>query len=184
MDKQYLFEEKQYLGYNKQSALRRTILALFCFLAYYWSENPKPVDVSGIHIGSYPGEDIENSGQLFFIMGVIILLFSIGLIFVVHIRTIVSKESIILTGLWTSRKVKIDFVDIVSARKVRYRKHSEGRAVYNLHSKGKIRFYTRGNELVELADKTGLRYRIGSQRARELLEIIKGILAQRTIVKI
>lgn len=180
MDKSILFEEKQYLGFNKQSVLRRTVLALFCFLAYYWSENPKPVDVSGIHIGSYPVQNIENSGQLFFIMGIAILLFSIGLVFVVHIHTIVRNEGIMLTGLWTSRKVKIDFNDIVSVRKVRYRKHSVGRSVYNLHSKGKIRFYTRGNELVELTDKTGLKYRIGSQRAGELLEIIKEALSRKT----
>jgi hypothetical protein len=172
MDKSVLFDEKQYLGHNKQSILRRTTLALFCFLAYYWSENPKPVDVSGIHIGSYPVQNIENSGQLFFIMGVIILLFSIGLVFIVHIHTSVTKEGITLTGLWTSRKVTINFSDIVSVRKVRYRKHSLGRSVYNLHSKGKIRFHTRGNELVELVDKTGLKYRIGSQKSGELLEII------------
>lgn len=173
MDKSILFEEKQYLGSNNQSILRRTVLALFCFIAYYWSENPKPVDVSGIHIGSYPVQNIENSGQLFFIMGVIILVFSIGLVFIVHMHTTVQGDGIVLTGLWTSRKVKIKFADIVSVRKVRYRKHSVGRSVYNLHSKGKIRFYTRGNELVELTDKTGLKYRIGSQRASELLEIIK-----------
>ena len=173
MKEAILFEEKQYLGYNKQSVLRRTILALFCFLAYYWSENPKPVEVSGIRIGSYPVQDIENSGQIFFIMGVIILVFSVALAFIVHMRTIVTSEGIILTGLWTSRKVKIDFSNIAFARKVRYKRHSVGRAVYNLHSKGRIRFYTRGNELVEVTDTTGLKYRIGSQRAPKLLEIIK-----------
>ncbi len=177
MKEAVLFEEKQYLGYNKQSMLRRTILALFCFLAYYWSENPKAVDVSGVHIGSYPAQSLENSGQLFFIMGVTILLFSIIFIFVVHLHTSVSISGITLTGLWTSRKVKIEFSEIVSVRKVRYRKHFVGRSVYNLHSKGKIRFYTRGNEFVELIDKSGLKYRIGSQRADELTEIIRKALA-------
>ena len=33
-----LFEEKQYLGYNKYSNLRRMALGVFCFMAYYWSE--------------------------------------------------------------------------------------------------------------------------------------------------
>ena len=174
-----LFDEKQYLGYNKQSILRRTILALFCFLAYYWSVNPKQVDVSGIHIGSYPVQNIENSGNLFFIMGVIILLFSIGLVFVIHLHTSVTSTNITLTGFWTSRKVKIDFSSIVSVRLVRYRRHFVGRSVYNLHSKGKIRFYTRGTELVELIDKDGLKYRIGSQRAGDLLAIINGLLEQK-----
>lgn len=179
MNSPILFEERQYLGFNKQSILRRLILALFCFLAYYWSENPKPIDVSGIHIGSYPVQNIENSGQLFFIMGIIILVFSIGLVFIVHIHTIVTNEELILTGLWTSRKVKIEFANIVSARMVKYRKHTVGRSVYNLHSKNKIRFYTRGHELLELIDTNGLKYRIGSQRAGDLLEMVKGILSSK-----
>jgi hypothetical protein len=173
MSTEILFEEKQYLGYNKQSMMRRTLLALFCFLAYYWSENPRPVNVSGVHIGSYPAVGIENSGNLFFIMGVTILLFSIFFTYLVHLHVIVKKEGISLTGLWTARKVQIHFRDIVSARKMRYSSHSVGRSVYNLHSNGKVRFYTRGNELVELTDRSGLKYRIGSQRASELLELIK-----------
>ena len=38
MTEHNLFLEKQYLGYNKYSFLRRGVLALFCFVAYYWSE--------------------------------------------------------------------------------------------------------------------------------------------------
>ena len=33
------FLEKQYLGLNKMSFFRRMALAIFCFVAYYWSEN-------------------------------------------------------------------------------------------------------------------------------------------------
>src|SRR6267378_2271565 len=116
MNDSILFEEKQYMGFNKQSILWRTVLALFCFLAYYWSENPKPVDVSGIHIGSYPVQNIENSGQLFFLMGVIILIFSIGLVFIVHIRTIITPENITLAGLWCSRKVRVLLSVVVPRR--------------------------------------------------------------------
>ena len=168
-----LFEEKQYLGLNKQSILRRTVLVLFCFIAYYWSENPKPVDVSLIHIGSYPAEDIPNSGQLFFIMGIVILLMSTALIFVMHIHTVVHETSITLNSLWTSRKVKIDLRSVASVKKMLYSKYRLNRPVYNLHSKGKIRFYTKGPHVVELTDKDGLRYRIGSQRADELIKILQ-----------
>jgi hypothetical protein len=176
MNEGMLFEEKQYLGYNKQSVVRRTILALFCFLAYYWSENPKALDVSGVHIGSYPVQNIENSGQLFFIMGVTILVISIVFNYAVHLHTLVSVSGITLTGLWTLKKVNIKISDIISVRKVRYRRNFSGRSVYNLHSKGKIRFYTRGNELVELLNKNGLKIRIGSQRAGELVEILKKLI--------
>ena len=80
-----LFEEKQYIGFNKWAIIWRTILATFCFLLYYWSENPKAVDVSIIAIPKSPvGED---SGQLFFLMGLVIMFLSLALIFVLHIHT-------------------------------------------------------------------------------------------------
>lgn len=173
-----LFEEKQYLGVNKYSVLSRIVLALFCFLAYYWSENPNPVEVSGIYIGSYPVEDIPNSGQLFFIMGIVILLISALLIFVLHIHTVVTKTSVIVDGLWTSRKVKIDLKSIVSAEQVVYNKYFLNRPVYNLHHKGIINFYTAGNEAVELTDNEGLKYRIGSQKAEALLAAIRKQMEQ------
>lgn len=50
MQDQIIFEEKQYIGYNKWSILWRTVLAMFCFILYYWSENPKPVDVAMVAI--------------------------------------------------------------------------------------------------------------------------------------
>ena len=173
MNDSILFEEKQYMGFNKQSILWRTVLALFCFVAYYWSENPKPVDVSGIHIGSYPAQDIENSGQMFFIMGLVILLISAILIFVLHIHTVVTPTSIILSGLWTARKVKIDFSSIVSAEKVLSSKYRLNRPMYNLHINGTIRFYTRGMYSVQMADRDGLKYRIGTQRPEDLLKVVQ-----------
>lgn len=178
MSEQALFEEKQYLGSNRYSILRRLVLALFCFIAYYWSENPKPVEVSGITIGAYPADDIPNSGQLFFLMGVVILVLSGLMIFVLHIRTTVTSKSIIIDGLWTSRKVKIDLGNIVSAKVIRYSKYFFKRPVYNLHFKGKIRFFTSGNEALELTDRDGLVYRIGSQRARELESVIQRQLSK------
>ena len=72
-----------------------------------------------------------------------------------------------------SRKIKIDTGSIVSAKKVQYSKYFLNRAVYNLHLKGTIRFYTRGIDAVELIDKDGLVYLIGSQKAEELTRIIQ-----------
>jgi hypothetical protein len=170
MQNEILFEEKQYIGYNKWSILWRTVLALFCFLLYYWSENPKPVDVSVIEIPSSPVD--EGSGQLFFLMGIIIMVLSLILIFVLHIHTKVINNNLILDGLWTSRKVKIDLNNIVDVKKVKYSKYLLNRPVYNLHFKNKIRFFTQGNDAVELTDKDGLKYRIGSQKADELTKLL------------
>jgi hypothetical protein len=170
MKEELLFEEKQYMGYNKWSILWRTVLAIFCFLLYYWSANPKPVEVAVIQIPSSPvGQD---SGQLFFLMGLIIMLLSLILIFVLHLKTQIINNSLIIDGLWTSRKVKIDLNTIVEVKKVKYSRYSLNRPVYNLHYKNKIRFFTQGEDAIDVVDKDGLIYRIGSQKADELLKIL------------
>ena len=171
MEEKILFEEKQYLGYNKFSIIRRMVLSFFCFLAYYWSQNPKPVDVSGIHIGSYP-IDVPHSGELFFILGILILFISGLLIFVLHLHTTVTKSTIILIGLWTKRLVKIDLRNITSVKKVRFGNLNFKQPVYNLHYKKKIRFYSSGDEGIEITDKDGMIYRIGSHRATELMNVL------------
>src|SRR5690606_2276586 len=150
------------------SILIRTILALFCFLGYYWSENPNPVHLEFVKIGSYPIRHYSNSGLMFFILGICILLLSAGLTFVLHIQTTVYRGYMIVDGFSTSRKVKIDFNTIITVRKSRYKKNIFRRAVYNLHNSGIIRFYTSGEDFVELSDNAGFVYRIGSQKSQEL----------------
>ena len=152
------FIEKQYLGLNKMALTRRLALAIFCFIAYYWRVNH------------------DKSGELYFVIGIVIIIFSILLLFVLHFETKVFNGSIIFDGLWTARKIKIDISSIVSAKKVHYSKYIINRAVYNLHFKGTIRFYTGGNDAVELTDRDGLIYLIGSQRAEELSEVINNKL--------
>ncbi len=172
--KQILFNEKQYLGHNRLSIVIRTLLAVFCFLGYYWSENPKPVHTTFFTLGSYPIKDVSHSGLIFFLLGISILILSAGLTYVLHIQTTVYPGYMILDGFWTSRKIKIDFNTVTSIRKSRYKKNFMRRAVYNLHNLGIIRFYTSGEEFVELVDNTGFVYKIGSQKAQELYNVLKG----------
>lgn len=180
MEENILFEEKQYLGSDKLSLVRRMVFSLFCFIAYYWSENPKAIEVSGIRIGSYPVSDIENSGQIFFILGIMILILSLVLVFILQLHTVVNQQKVILNGfgLW-SKIVEIDIADIVSLKKIKYNKSYVGRPVYNLHNNDKVRFYTRGIEAVEITNKAGLKYRIGSQKADELLKVLASFMAQK-----
>ena len=152
---EFKFFEKQYLGLNRMSLSRRIAFALFCFSAYYWRENH------------------EKSGELFFFLGLAILVISVLLLFILHFETKVQNKSIILDGLWTSRKVKIDLRSIRSVKKVKYSKYILNRSVYNLHLKGTIRFYTRGSDAVELIDRDGLIYLIGSQKSEELYSVIE-----------
>lgn len=150
-----LFEEKQYLGYNKYSNVRRIALALFCFLAYYWTEEK------------------NGNGELLFFMGIVITIISGLLIFVMHLKTTVIEGSIILDGLWTSKRVKIDLGGITSVKAISSETFMIRRPVYNLHWKGNIRFYTRGKEVVELVDQDGLRYVIGSQMSGQLVQVLQ-----------
>jgi hypothetical protein len=168
-----LFEEKQYLGHNRFSIVVRTTLAMFCFIGYYWSENPKPVEVSFVKIGSYPIQNISNSGLIFFILGISILVFSACLTYVLHIHTSIYKGHVTLDGFWTSRAIRIELKDIVSIKKCRYKKSLLRRAVYNLHNLGTIRFYTSGEDFIELIDNKGHIYKIGTQKIQEMHRTLK-----------
>jgi len=171
MQDQILFEEKQYIGYNKWAMLWRMVLALFCFLLYYWSENPKPVDVSGITIPESPVG--ENSGQLFFLMGLFIMLLSAIMIFLLHFHTKIINNTLMLDGLWTSRKAKIDLNNIVEVKKVTNNTNILNPPIYNLHFNNKIHFFTHGHDSIELTDKDGIKYSIGSQKAEELFTVLQ-----------
>jgi hypothetical protein len=180
LDKQEkLFEERQYMGHNRLNMVIRYVLAIFCFIGYYWSENPKPVQVSFFRIGSYPIENITGSGMIFFIVGISILFFSAVLTYVLHIHTSLYNDTLIIDGFWTARKVKVDLNNIVAIRRVRYKRNILRRAVYNLHNKGIIRFYTSGEDVLEMTDRTGLIYRIGSQKASEFYNAIQPLITNK-----
>lgn len=175
-----LFEERQYLGYNKFSITRRTLIALFCFAVYFLSENEGVKQV----VGENKVTNLEsNTAQIFFLMGIIILVLSILLIFVLHIKTILYPQSLVIDGLWTARKVKIDLNAITAVRQIRYSRYLLNRPVYNLHRKGKIRFFTMGNDAVELSDRDGLKYVVGSQKAEELTRLIQQQIDQLTDIQ-
>ena len=163
-----IFEEKQYLGHNRSSIIWRMIIAVFCFIGYYWSENPDAVQIAALHIDYYPINDIPNSGKAFFLLGLLILIISAVLIYIMHMHVRVYKGYMIIDGFGAARRVKIDFSTIENVRKSRYKKNIFRRAVYNLHYTGIIRFYTSGEDFIDLKDATGFVYRIGTQRANEL----------------
>lgn len=160
METEYLYKEKQHLGHNRMSMLRRTVLAIFAFVAYYFS----------------PEESV--TADAYFVFGIILVLSSIALMYVLHFKTLVTETSITLDGLWTSRVVKIDLRGISSVKKIKYSKSVWSRSVYNLHRKGVVKFHTSGQDAVELTDKEGMKYIIGSQRVNELKYIIKSQLKE------
>jgi hypothetical protein len=169
-NKNILFEEKQYLGHNRLSIVIRTALAIFCLFSYYLSENSHSLYINIII------QNNSNSGFIFFILGNCILILSAALTFVLHIETKVYENYILLEGFWTSRKIKIDLNTITSIKKTKLKRTIFRRAVYNLHNMGVIKFYTSGQDFIELTDDADFTYKIGSQKAQELYNILKQII--------
>lgn len=156
MNEELLYTETQYLGSNKYSLNRRLVLAIFCFLTYLYSEQN-------------PDLSIGNAANYLFVMGLAVLILSAVLMLVLFLKTEVTPNTLVLDGLWTSRKVKIDLRNIVSIEPVRYSRFFLNRPVYNLHRRGTIRFYCSGRKAVELTDSDGLVYLIGTQKQEELV---------------
>jgi hypothetical protein len=155
MSTRYAFLEKQYIGRDYIRICIRLVLAAFCFAAYVYER------------------DRDRTQDLFLVVGFGIIGISILLLFLIHYKTIIVNKSIILDGLWTAKKVKIDLNSIVSVRKDKYNNFLFNNPVYNLHRKGSIRFYSSGKDAVVLTDRDGLEYYIGTQRPNEMYLVIQ-----------
>ncbi|TDG35192.1 hypothetical protein EZJ43_14940 [Pedobacter changchengzhani] len=155
MENKYAYLEKQYIGRDYVRIFIRLIMAAFCFAAYVYER------------------DRDNTQDLFLVVGFGIIGVSMLLLFLIQYKIIVENKSLILDGLWTAKRVKIDLNSIVEVRKTIYSNFFFNNPVYNLHKKGTIRFYSSGNDAVVLKDRDGLEYYIGTQRPNELLIVIK-----------
>lgn len=155
MENSQIYLENQYLGRDRGWVSVRLVLALFCFLAYYLNS------------------EHEANSRLFLVAGFAILLISIALMYMLHYRIVVNKNSVLLSGLWTTRLVKIDINSIGDVVLKPYSSFLVNNPVYNLHQKGKIRFYAGGKDAVWITDRDGLIYIIGSQRAKELFDAVQ-----------
>jgi hypothetical protein len=155
MNEKTVFVEKQYLGREFIPITIRLVLAMFCFAAYFFTD------------------EREHNGNLLVLVGFAIIIISIIMGFLLHYSTTVENKSIRLAGLWTARVVKIDLNSIVKAEKGSYSRYLFNNPVYNLHTKGTIRFYAAGNDAVHLTDRDGMVYIIGSQHVNEFLRAIR-----------
>ncbi|HEY9195889.1 MAG TPA: hypothetical protein VIM77_06475 [Mucilaginibacter sp.] len=155
MSDKTVYVEKQYLGREFIPLTIRLVLAMFCFAAYFFTD------------------ERERNGDLLIVVGFAIIIISIIMGFLLHFSTTVENKSIRLSGLWTTRVVKIDLNGIVKAEKGIYSRYLFNNPVYNLHTKGTIRFYAAGNDAIHLTDRDGMVYIIGSQHANEFLRAIR-----------
>lgn len=154
------FMEKQYLGREWIPISIRLVMAIFCFVIYFFTG------------------DRERNSDLLLVVGFGILIISVIMGFLLHFRTRVQNKSVLLDGLWTTRLVKIDLNSIVKIEKGTYSRYFFNNPVYNLHKKGTIRFFTSGNDAIHLTDRDGLVYIIGSQRINELERAIREEMAK------
>lgn len=149
-----VFTEKQYLGRDFNRISIRVVMIIFAFTAYFVTENR------------------DRNGELFLIVGFGILIISILMLFMVHYRTTVKNKIVILDGLWTTKLIEIDLNTIIKVEKKPYSSYLINNPVYNLHQKGRIRFYAGGKDAISLTDKDGLEYIIGTQCQAELEQAI------------
>ncbi len=152
--KQYLYLENQYLGRDRGWLTVRLILALFCFVAFY------------INL------DRETDSQLFFIVGLAIVVVSVVMMYMLHYRIVVDQGQLILNGLWTNKVIRLDLNHIIAVKAKPYSTFFINNPVYNLHQKGRIRFYAGGKDAIWLTDRNGVVYIVGTQRPKELLQAI------------
>lgn len=163
MDDKPVFTEKQYLGREWIPVTIRLVLAACCFAAYTFNFFT----------------DEQNKADILALVGMGIIVISVIMGFLLHYRTRVQNKSVLIDGLWTTRLVKIDLNGVVKAEKGEYSRYLFNNPVYNLHSKGSIRFFTSGKYAIYLTDRDGLVYIIGSQHADELLRAIQGEMGKR-----
>ena len=150
-----VYIEKQYIGREFIPMTIRLVLAMFCFAAYFFTD------------------ERERNGDLLVVVGFAIIIISIIMGFLLHFRTRIFNKSILLDGLWTTRLVKIDLNSIVKVEKGEYSHYLFNNPVYNLHNKGTIRFFASGNNALFLTDRDGLVYIIGSQHINEFFRAVQ-----------
>ena len=81
MSDKSVFTEKQYLGREFIPLTIRLVLAMFCFAAYFFTD------------------ERERNGDLLVVVGFSIIIISIILGFLLHFRTRVENKSVMLDGL-------------------------------------------------------------------------------------
>ena len=155
MEHKHTYIEKQYIGRDYIRIAIRLIMAAFCFAAYVYER------------------DRDNTVDLFLVVGFGIIGVSILLLFLIQYSIVIENRTVIIDGLWTSKKVVIDLKDIVKVRKATYNNYIFNNPVYNLHRNGSIRFYSSGKDAIVLTDRDGLEYFIGTQRPNEMYLVIQ-----------
>jgi hypothetical protein len=155
MSNTLFYEEKQFLGFNSYSISRRMVLAIFCFVTFYYSESR-----------------MENA-DILFLLGILLLVLSVILLFIKYLYIYVDETTLNIQGMWKKQLVRIPLTDIVRMEKSVYNRYHMNNPVFNVHVDKEIRFYTTGRDAVRIELKNGHLLNIGTARAEELIRVIK-----------
>jgi hypothetical protein len=156
------FNERQYLGFNRFGLLRRMTIMLFCFVFYFVSENTE-----------------DETADLFFFLGILVLIISAGAMMVSHLHTTLIGKSLILVGPMTFRKVEMDVSSTSNIEVKPYSNFIMNRPMFNLHRKDARRFYTHGKWCVEFNSADGELIKLGTQRPTELKAALEKVVTQK-----
>ncbi|GAB5540074.1 MAG: hypothetical protein Salg2KO_21770 [Salibacteraceae bacterium] len=156
MSQEPLFYEKQYLGFNRFGLVRRMVIILFCFIFYFAS-----------------GDTQGDTADLFFYLGVGILVMSGGAMLISHLETRIEGKKLILKGPMTHRRVEMELSGVTNIEVKPYSKFIMNRPMFNLHRNKARRFYTHGAMCVEFTSPEGETIKLGSQRPEGLKSAIE-----------
>jgi hypothetical protein len=148
MKKDIIFRENQRLGFNPYSNTVRVALALFCFIAHFYTEN-------------------KEEAELLFIMGVIISIISILLVFINYYTINISSDDLRINGMWNRRRIHLPLSSIVSAEATIYKNSLLSNPVFNVHMDPYIVFYVSGINAVKITTVDGIVYIVGSSNPQE-----------------
>ncbi len=149
------FKENQYLGFNSYSLAFRMLLAIFCFVVFFYSENR-----------------MQNA-DLLFLLGIFILLLSVLLLFVKYLSIAVDNENLTLRGMWKYQIVTIPLNEINSVEKTIYNRYHLNYPAFKVNDSKRVKFYTNGRNAVKIRLNNGSEFLIGTSRADELFRILK-----------
>jgi hypothetical protein len=157
--KHYDYFERQYLGFNRFGLVRRMVIAIFCLVFYFVSD-----------------ESVLNR-NLFFYIGLFVLALSAGALLMKHLETSLLDGKLKIKGTMTSKEVEFEVTELQSVQVLPYSRFVMNRPMFNLHRRGQLRFYTHGTMAVRFTLKDGQVVKLGTQRPEALKDALSKHLA-------
>lgn len=150
------FREVQYTGRNSYGFSRRLVMALFLFIAHYYSGSE------------------ENLEGTLLLLGGFLLLFSLLLLFIPSYTILLQHATLVLKPAF-GKAIQLPVETIAEASIVTYSRFHFNNIVFNVLDGDEHKFYAEGSKALLVNLKDGAVYRIGCKNAETLLQQITAI---------